>query len=145
MGNPSLLPQCPRRPFLPLPGNAPRGEPSLDPVSPPCLIPTPGNLHHYCYERCQKCGSDNFLRHLDNSWRLGQDQQGPLGSLCVCVCVYIYKLFFRFFSIIGYSYDIPGQKEGGRLFLMKEESININIMCNTRLTMGRTESSSDAL
>ena len=62
-----------------------------------------------------------------------------------CVCVYIYKLFFRFFSIIGYSYDIPGQKEGGRLFLMKEESININIMCNTRLTMGRTESSSDAL
>ncbi|KAJ8791690.1 hypothetical protein J1605_020412 [Eschrichtius robustus] len=29
-----------------------------------------GNLHRYCYERCQKCGSDNFLLHLDNSWSL---------------------------------------------------------------------------
>ena len=103
MGNPSLLPQCPRRPFLPLPGNAPRGEPSLDPVSPPCLIPTPGNLHHYCYERCQKCGSDNFLRHLDNSWRLGQDQQGPLGSLCVCVCVSWYVSVYLSVSLMYVS------------------------------------------
>ena len=52
---------------------------------PPCLTPSRGNLHHYCYERRRNIGNANFLLHLDNNWRLGQDQQGLPGSVCVCV------------------------------------------------------------